>query len=64
MVEQGTVPVLLRANHKLLQLPGTGQKRPLWKKLKLIVACLSGVSKSKDCRQASMMSSWYHEDQV
>ena len=25
MVEQGTAPVLLKADHKLLQLPGTGQ---------------------------------------
>ena len=29
MVEYGTSPVLLKAHHKLLQLPGTGQKHPL-----------------------------------
>ena len=29
MVEQGTVPVLLKAHHKLLQLLGTRQKHPL-----------------------------------
>ena len=60
MLEHSTVPVLLKAHHKLLQLPGTGQKQPLWKKLQLIVACLSSVSKWKDYRQASVISSWHH----
>ena len=32
MVEHSTAPVLLKAHHKLLQLPRTGQKHPLWKK--------------------------------
>ena len=64
MVEHGTAPVLLKAYHKLLQLPGTGQKHPLWKKLQLIVARLSGVSKWKDYRQVSVRSSWHHGDQV
>ena len=64
MLEHGTAPVLLKAQHKLLQLPGTGQKHPLWKKLQLIVARLSGVSKWEDYRQASVRSSWHHGYQV
>ena len=64
MVEHGTVPVLLNAHHKLLQLPRTGQKHPSWKKLQLIVALLSGVSNWKNYRHVSVMSSWHHGDQV
>ena len=63
MVEQGAMPMLLKVYHKLLQSPGTEQKHPFCKKLQLIVAYLSDVSKWKDCRQASMMSSWNHGDQ-
>ena len=64
MVEHGTVPVLLKAHHKLLLLPGTWQNYQLWNKLQLIVARLSGVSKWKDYRQESVRSSWHHGDQV
>ena len=64
MVEHDTVPVLLRPHHKLLQLPRTGQKYPLWKKLQLIVARSLGVSKWKDYCQVSDMSSKHHGDQV
>ena len=31
MVEKGTAIVLLKPHHKLLQVPGTGQKHLLWK---------------------------------
>ena len=57
------MPMLLKVYHKLLQSPGTEQKHPFCKKLQLVVAYLSDVSKWKDCRQASMMSSWNHGDQ-
>ena len=62
MVEHATA--LLKAHHKLLQLPGTGQKHPSWKKLQLIVAHFSGISKWKDYLQMSVKSSWHHGDQV
>ena len=64
MVERGTTPVLLKPHYKLLQLPGTGQKHPLWKKLQLTKVRLSCVSKWKDYRQVSVRSSWHHGDQV
>ena len=62
MVEHATA--LLKAHHKLLQLPGTGQKHPSWKKLQLIVAHFSGISKWKDYLQMSVKSSWHNGDQV
>ena len=62
MVEHATA--LLKAHHKLLQLPGTGQKHPSWKKLQLTVAHFSGISKWKDYLQMSVKSSWHHGDQV
>ena len=64
MVEHDTAPVLLKPHHKLLQVPGTGQKHLLWKKLHLIVARFPGVSKWKDYRQVSVRSSWHHGDQI
>ena len=64
MLEHPTVAVLQKAHYKLLQIQRTGWKHPFWKKLQLIPACLSGVSKWKDYCQSSSMSSWYHGDQV
>ena len=54
------MPLLILAHQHLLQLPGTNSQRPIWDRLSLVAAILSGTSQQRDCHLMSSRSSEHH----
>ena len=60
LVKPGTTPLLIPAHQHLLQLPGTNYQHPIWDRLILVAAILSGTFQQGDCHLMSPRSSEHH----
>ena len=60
LVKPGTTPLLIPAHQHLLQLPGTNSQHPIWDRLSLVAAILSGASQQRDCHLTLPRSSEHH----
>ena len=60
LVKPGTTPLLIPAHQHLLQLPGTNYQHPIWDRLSLVAAILSGTSQQRNCHLMLPRSSEHH----
>ena len=60
LVKPGTTPLLIPAHQHLLQLPATNFQHPIWDRLSLVAAILSGTFQQKDCHLTLPRSSEHH----
>ena len=60
LVKPGATPLLIPAHQLPLQLPGTNLIHPIWDRLILVAAILSGTSQQRDCHLTSPRSSEHH----